>query len=126
MDSDCTTHLGDTAQRYTRQAESGGEEDREPHRLRRRAARKGRASLQGTMPCRTPLATMRTGVSCISAKATAICTRPQTRQDPLSWSVGHVARAACVLTMVTKNWTQPQPHTVDALQESALWHDLFD
>ena len=43
------------------------------YRRRRRAARKGRASLQGTMPCRTPFATMRTGVSCISANATAIC-----------------------------------------------------
>lgn len=32
---------------------------------------KGRAWGQGTMPRRTPLATMRTGVSCISAKATA-------------------------------------------------------
>ena len=41
------------------------------HLRRRRAIMKGRAWGQGTMPRRTPLATMRTGVSCISAKATA-------------------------------------------------------
>ena len=41
------------------------------HLRRRRAIMNGRAWGQGTMPRRTPLATMRTGVSCISAKATA-------------------------------------------------------
>ena len=49
-------------------------------RLRRRA-RKGRARAQGTIPCNTPLATMRTGVSCISANATATCEHsPSLRQ----------------------------------------------
>ena len=47
------------------------------YRLRMRVARKRLAWAQGTMPCSTPLAAMRTGVSCISAKATATCTPTQ-------------------------------------------------
>ena len=38
---------------------------------RKRAARKGRACCQGTMPLSTPLATILTGLSCIWAKAVA-------------------------------------------------------
>lgn len=36
------------------------------------------------MPCRTPLATMRTGVSCISANATATCTDQGFNKWPLA------------------------------------------
>lgn len=52
----------------------GGTEERRKAYLRLSLrARKGRARAQGTMPCSTPLATMRTGVSCISANATETC-----------------------------------------------------
>lgn len=43
------------------------------HLLRSRATKKARARRQGTMPRSTPTASMRAGVSCIAANATATC-----------------------------------------------------
>ena len=48
-------------------------QDRCTDLLRKRAARKGRAWAQGTIPLSTPLATILTGLSCIWAKAVATC-----------------------------------------------------
>ena len=48
-----------------------------PHRRRRRAEKNERAPRQGTTPRSTPTASMRAGVSCIAAYATATCAGKQ-------------------------------------------------
>ena len=64
---------------------------------RRRHTKKGRARVQGTTPRRTPFATIRAGVSCIAAKATATCSARQA-------AAGEGMTQTRTTTQLSKQW----------------------